>query len=101
MEKFFGTLVAFVGIINLIFLIRADQEITFIPIFYLLFGSILITDGTLNRWYKWPIIGALVLVGTALYVHGTIEPWHKLVFFLILFPATLFALFYGVGKKTP
>ena len=71
----------------------------FFPIFNLLFGSAPIIHASLDAWYRWLIIGGIVLIGTTLFVHGRVEPWHRVVFIFVVLPAMMFGLFYGLGKK--
>lgn len=98
MEQWIGALFAFVGLLTILFLIRADQEIGLFPVFNLLFGSSLIVHGAIDAWYRWLLVGAFVLVGVTLFIHGRIEPWHKVVFIFGVLPAMMFGLFYGLGK---
>ena len=99
LTQWIGSLFAFVGFLTILFLIRADQEIGLFPVFNLLFGSALIIHGALEGWYRWLIIGGIVLVCATLFIHGRIEQWHKVVFIFGVLPAMMFGLFYGLGKK--
>ena len=99
MEQWIGSIFTFVGLLTIIFMIRADQPLGLFPVFNLLFGSALIIHGSMGTWHRWLLIGVIVAVGAALFTHGRVEEWHKVVFIFVVLPAMMFGMFYGLGKK--
>ena len=81
-EKFVGTVLMFVGFLNVLLSLSGEYEINLVP-FLLYFAGIAIWAHAVieNLTVRYTVMGMAIVLALALFHYGDVHMWHKVVLF--------------------
>lgn len=102
LQKFVGFIMLVMAWLQLLVAVSSNSEADSVPFLIFFAGLVIFVNGSVNAWYKYPIMGAATLAGLALHYHirsiGVATFWEKR---LVVFGAVIFVAVYVLffGKK--
>jgi len=85
-ERLIGLTMIIMGFLNILLSFQYDLDVT--PVVMYVFGVILFVHSSVDAWYKWGVIGIVVLVGL-MFKYYQVDPVFSYWFKQLLFNGTI------------